>query len=287
MYLRARRAGTNFSFYYSTDGTNWTSFNNGSDGISVDRVGIYAGNAGGSTAPAFETAIDVANHLAAPVNPEDPIHPSFLFSDDFKSGELDTGVWSLVNPLGVEVLGFTGSQARLSVPEGLEHDIWTGSQIFAPRLMQATNNRNFSVDVKFDSMPQGTYTAQGFLVQQDDNDLLQYYLYSHEVQLRIFASLVVDGVEQKPYLIDDTVPTERISGAPMLLRIVREGDWWILSYGNGSQWWQAVDFHAPLVSNELGIVVGNEDHGDNGQVPPFTALIDYFQNNDMPLSSHD
>jgi len=288
MYLRVTRSGTNFTFWYSGNGTTWTQHLATTSSFNISKVSIHTGNSGGATAPAYESAIDYVFNTAAPINPEDPIHPSFLFSDDFSSGTLDTSKWTLVNPLGVEVLDFTPTQAKLSVPAGLEHDIWTGSQIFAPRLMQQTNNRNFEVEIKFDSMPQGTYTAQGFLVQQDDNDLLQYYLYSFETQLRIFASLVVNGVEQNsPYLIDTTVPTSCISGTPMYLRITRDGDWWVLTYGNGSTWCLAANFHSPLVSNQLGIVVGNEDHGDNGQVPAFTALIDYFQNTGMPLGPQD
>ena len=44
-----------------------------------------------------------------------------IVSDDFNSSQLDTGVWTFVNPLGDASYSMSGSQVRLSVPGGQSH----------------------------------------------------------------------------------------------------------------------------------------------------------------------
>ena len=58
LYMRVERAGDTWTQLYSYDGLNWqvaTSFNHT---MVVSSVGIFAGNAGGSGAPAFNAMID-------------------------------------------------------------------------------------------------------------------------------------------------------------------------------------------------------------------------------------
>ncbi|RJQ14299.1 MAG: hypothetical protein C4560_12655, partial [Nitrospiraceae bacterium] len=71
-------------------------------------------------------------------------------SDDFNSGVLDEDLWSFVNPRGDASVTMTGSQAAISVPAGVSHDVWYGGN-YAPRIMQAVSNVDFEIEVKFDS----------------------------------------------------------------------------------------------------------------------------------------
>jgi len=287
MYLRINRQGANWTLTYSANGVDWSTFTTFTQSYTVQRVGLYTGNSG-TTIPGYEMVADYFFNTASPISPEDPIHPSFIKSDDFNTSSLNTGLWTLTNPSGGEIMDFTGTQVKLYASSAAEHDIWDGTQIFAPRLMQTANNRSFEIEAKFDSTPSGTYTAQGLLVQQDDNDLLEYYVYSFGTTLRIFAALVVDGVEQQPYLVDTNIPTSRITAAPMYLRINRSGNFWTLSYsGNGTDWWTAVTFNRSMVVNQVGVVVGNQDDPDTGILPGFLMIVDYFQNNAMPINPHD
>src|SRR5262245_54048081 len=67
-------------------------------------------------------------------------------SDDFSSGELNTSLWTLTNPLGSS-LAMSGTQALLSVPAGSSHDPWTTNN--SVRIMQPVSDVNFEVEAKF------------------------------------------------------------------------------------------------------------------------------------------
>ncbi len=60
LYMRVKRTGDKWSQYYSTNGTDWTSFfvDTTIDTLYVNQVGVYAGNEVGSSSPAFTASID-------------------------------------------------------------------------------------------------------------------------------------------------------------------------------------------------------------------------------------
>jgi hypothetical protein len=65
-YLRVARAGNSYAFDYSSNGTTWTNAVTFSSALTVNRVGVMAGNAEGSSSPAYTGRIDYFNNSAAP-----------------------------------------------------------------------------------------------------------------------------------------------------------------------------------------------------------------------------
>ena len=57
------------------------------------------------------------------------------------------------------------------------HDLWTDVDE-VPRLLQATPNDDFEVEVKFDSPVTTRYQMQGLFVQQDAKNLLRIELHN-------------------------------------------------------------------------------------------------------------
>ena len=72
MYLRIQRTGNSWDLDYSFNGIDWTDATTFSYTMTVTGVGLFAGNAGGSTAPAFTTFVDYFSNSVDPiVEPDD------------------------------------------------------------------------------------------------------------------------------------------------------------------------------------------------------------------------
>ena len=67
-----------------------------------------------------------------------------IISDDFNAGALDTGLWSIVDPVGDGAVVVNGTQALISVPAGTSHDVWSSGN-FAPRVMQAAADTDIAL----------------------------------------------------------------------------------------------------------------------------------------------
>ena len=71
MYLRINRTGNQWKQFYSIDGTNWTVAANFNYPLVVSSVGPFAGNALGSSSPAFTGLVDYFFNTSSPVVHED------------------------------------------------------------------------------------------------------------------------------------------------------------------------------------------------------------------------
>jgi regulation of enolase protein 1 (concanavalin A-like superfamily) len=204
---------------------------------------------------------------------------SGVVSDDFNMCTLGSGVWTLVDPVGDASLSLNGTQALLSVPAGVNHDVWTvGNR--APRLMQAAADEDFEVEVKFESTLDARYQLQGILVEQDDNNFLRFDFYSDGSRTRMFAAKFVNG---SPSTIANTV-IGATGISPQYMRVTRVGDQWTQAYSlDGVNWTVVVDgyTHALGVTG-VGVFVGNA-----GSNPAHTGVIDYFFNTASPIVPED
>jgi regulation of enolase protein 1 (concanavalin A-like superfamily) len=192
---------------------------------------------------------------------------SVIASDEFSASALDTGIWALVDPVGDAGLTMTGTQASLSVPAGVSHDLWTsGNQ--APRLLQAAPDSDFEVEVKFDRMASQKFQMQGILVEQDADHYLRFGSYFDGSAVRLFTASLWAGTAQ--------VRGSRVIGgsAPLYMRVKRSGSQWTHSYSfDGINWQSPHTFSFPMTVTAAGVYAGNA-----GTSPPaFTALIDYFR----------
>ena len=198
--------------------------------------------------------------------------PSGLVSDDFNSAQLDTGIWTFVNPLGDASYSMSGSQVRLSVPSGQAHDVWTaGNQ--APRIMQSVADTDFAVEVKFDSVVSQRYQVQGLIVEQDSGNFLRVDQHYDGSQTRLFVARFTNGAPTVQY---NAVISP--GAGSFYLRLAREGDHWIESYSyDGTTWSGAADFTWSLSVHSVGVFAGNA-----GLNPAFTGIVDYYHGESTP-----
>ncbi|MGA8871639.1 MAG: hypothetical protein WB460_10910 [Candidatus Acidiferrales bacterium] len=200
-------------------------------------------------------------------------------SDDFHSATLNTGLWSVVNPLNDGSVGTNGIDAVLSVPAGTEHDLWTGGN-HAVRMMQAAADGDFQVEVKFDSIATTADQDQGLIVQTDANNYLRFDLVADGTRQRMFAASFVNN---SPTVQSDIA----ISGAkaPFWIRVKRTGNTWTDSWSvDGNTFNTATTFDYALTVNQVGPFAGN---CCSSWSPAFTAYVDYFFNSASPISPAD
>jgi uncharacterized repeat protein (TIGR02543 family) len=200
-------------------------------------------------------------------------------SDDFNDCELNDQTWTFINPLGDATLTMTGGQAKITVPAGTGHDIWSGGRN-APRIMQYANDGNFEFDVKFDSAMGQKNQSQGVLVEQDDMKFLRFNYLHDGSTYRIQAFTFVNG-EPEPAKANVAITT----AAPMYLRVKRvlTGDVWNVFYSaNGTDWTLAAGFQFDMTVNSYGVFAGN-----SSQNPAHEGLIDYFFNKNSPIVPED
>jgi regulation of enolase protein 1 (concanavalin A-like superfamily) len=193
--------------------------------------------------------------------------PTQLSSDPFGGTQVDEGLWSFVDPVGDASVSVSGGTAAISVPAGVNHDLWSGSTD-APRLLQAAPNADFDVIVKFDSPVTQQFQMQGLVVEQDADDLVRVDVHSDGSVTRLFAATMVDGAASVRHMANVT------GGAPAYLRLVRDGDTWTLRYARVAGEWSApVTFTHAMQVRAVGPFAGN----NGGPAPAFTAQVDSFE----------
>jgi hypothetical protein len=208
-----------------------------------------------------------------------------IISDDFRSGTLNTALWTVVNPAPVSTFALTGSgtaNARLtvSIPAGSSHDAWdTGN--FTPRILQPTTNTDFEVEAKFESSLAAQYQFQGIVIQQDASNYLRFDFVRESAATRFFSASFVANA---PTVRKDVVITNT---NPVYLRVKRAGNQWTGSYSsNGSTWTTGVTFSHTLIATSIGPFFGNQGNTPSAS-PAFTGIIDYFFNTAARISPED
>jgi hypothetical protein len=209
---------------------------------------------------------------------------STIVSDDFNQFVLDTTRWKYINPRGDAIRSMVNTNsdsARLfiTVPGGIAHEPWTGGN-FAPRIMQAANNADFEVEVKFESPVSQRFQIQGVIVEQGPGDYLRFDLNSDGTNTKAFAASASGGTATTR--INVTADGNGI--APQWLRVRREGNLWTQSYSfNGSTWAVAGTFTQVLAMDSIGVFIGNT----GTSIPAHTGKVDYFFNTRAPIMPED
>jgi hypothetical protein len=232
----------------------------------------WTGNLTGNNNPEYVEMFSSQSVTAIFTNP-DAFQPA---SDDFSDCSLN-GRWTFVNPTGNAGLVMTGSKAQISVPAGARHDYWPNNKN-APRIMQSLEDKDFEVDIKFDSSMATQHQFQGLVVEAGSNTFLRYTFQHDGTSYRIAAYTSVNNA----------TPTTRINdpitiSSPMYLRASRAGNTWTLYYSsNGTNWTQATQFDFDVDVTSVGVLFGNA-----GSNPALTGLVDYFFNTDGPIDPQD
>lgn len=189
-------------------------------------------------------------------------------SDNFYNDTSPKSFWRFFDPVGDVTLNMSGTNAEIEIPSGTSHDLWTGANNDAPRLLQSVSNTDFSVEVKFESVPGTQYQLQGIIVQETDSKYLRMGTYSSNSGRLVFAAFI-DGSSQ-------TIFTNTSIGSDIayFIRVERTGNDWNYSYStDGTNYTTAASFTQVLTATEVGFYGGNA-----GGNPAFTASADYFWN---------
>ena len=195
--------------------------------------------------------------------------PSGIVSDDFDGTSLDTSVWSVFDPLGDGGISVVDGHLELSVGAGPAHDPWSGGNTTV-RVMQAANDTDFEVVVKFDSTVTSTYQGQGILVEESPTRFLRFDVYSYSGNVYAFSAFI-DGSSVTTQL-NTAVPLV----APMWFRVNRTGQVWTYSTStDGTTWTEQVSYTQPITVTSVGVFSGNYP---DGTAPAYTALVDSFIN---------
>ena len=237
----------------------------------------YTPNSGFSGTDTFTyTITDGTTTDTATVTVTVTADPSTLASDDFSDGAIDP-IWTFEGPSGTTAgLGATVDDGflTLTTPAG---DYGIFGQNNAARLMQASNNVDFTISAQFLSTPTERYQVQGFLVEQDATNWIRFDTYSNGSTLFAFAATTVNGASGTR--INVALP---VSSAPYL-RVTRDGDTWTLDYSvDGSAWTTAGSFSHTLTVTQVGLMSSSSD-----AAPGFTAQVDWFEQSLDPIVDED
>ena len=221
---------------------------------------------GGETNTSNDTVSDVTTISAtATVGP--PV------TDNFNSPTLNTSLWTFVNPVGDGSYSMTGTQLRLNVPAGNNHDPVFGGADNAVRVVQPIANGDFVVTMKFDSIPTQEYQFEGIVVDQDAANHLRFQFGSDGNVLGVTASEIVSQNETSVASNVLTLPNGVTS---LWLQVQRSGNNWTESWSpDGATFNTAGTFTQVLTANDIGLFAGN--YNDTaGAAPAFSVLVDSF-----------
>jgi hypothetical protein len=239
--------------------------------LSLADLGPFVGNYNSASSPAFTAAIDYFSNGVATAS-------SGPVSDNFDATTLNTALWTFVNPVGNGSFSLNGSELLLTAPAGTNHDPAFGGADNAVRVVQAVGNGDFTVDVKFDSIPTQRYQFEGMLVEQDSANYLRFQFGSAGSALLVGASTILSHNETGVLSTTISPPAGTTS---LWLRIQKSGSTWTELWStNGSTFNSVGSFTQALSLADLGPFVGN--YNSSG-APATTASIDYFFNTASPL----
>jgi regulation of enolase protein 1 (concanavalin A-like superfamily) len=207
-------------------------------------------------------------------------------SDDFSTGQLNTDLWTFVNPEGDGSYRLTGAGSsdawlNLTVTAGIDHDVWTEGN-HSVRVMQNSADTNLDLEVKFETPVSRGYQLQGLILEQDQNTYLRFDFYTDGNDTNVFGVAFRDGM---PVRATQNLTRAGAAGIyPLYMRISRRGDLWRQSYSlDGETWTRAAEFTYPIMIQSVGIFAGNT--GNNP--PEFTSVVDYFYNLSAPIAAED
>ena len=190
-------------------------------------------------------------------------------SEDFNACTINP-IWTFDSPLDDGSMVAVGQQLEINVPSGTSHDLHPSTNTNAIRVMQAAEDDDFQVEVKFDSVLNSSRNAtlQGIIIEEDANDYIRFDFYTNGSTIRVFRVAVNNGVATNQ--LDTNVGTFH-----PYMRVTRSGNSWTLEYSLDGQNWTAhgTSFTNVMTVNQAGVFGGNASNN-----PAHTVLVDYFYN---------
>jgi len=208
--------------------------------------------------------------------------PAPFESDDFSCG-LDSTLWSFINPLGDGsfLLVGTGSgdaHLALTLPAGTEHDAWgAGGVNESARFMQAAQNNDFVMLVKWNAEPTDGFNDQGVIVEEDAANWLRFDVFHDGANLKAFIGQTLGGSNAT------VLNTAITPGTATHARVTRTGSSYTFELSNdGSSWLPVGGVSLPIVVSSVGVYASNPIDG-----LVFTSEVDYVFEADEPVAPED
>lgn len=208
---------------------------------------------------------------------------SGIFSDDFNDFNLDTSIWTIVDPVGDATISFTGTNTtdawlNLGVSQGIDHDVWDAGNR-APRIMQSANNTDFEIEVKFENLISERYQLYGIVIEESPGNYLRFDFFSDGNGVNIFSAIFTNDTHSS------TSSAAITPGAPLWMRITRTGDDFTQSYSyDGLIFTDERTLTHSMTVSQVGVFVGNAPDGSS---PAHMGQIDYFFNTAARIDPED
>jgi uncharacterized repeat protein (TIGR01451 family) len=194
-------------------------------------------------------------------------------TDNFNAPSLNTSLWTFVNPVGDGSVSMTGTQLKLNVPAGSNHDATSGGNDNAARVVQSIANADFTVTVKFDSIPAQQYQFEGLVVDQDAANYLRFQIGSNGSVLVISGDKVLSHTETGLFSKVISPPAGTTS---LWLRVQKAGTTWTATWSpDGATFNAGGSFTQSLTIADIGPFAGNYNPTTSAS-PAFPVLVDSF-----------
>ncbi len=201
-----------------------------------------------------------------------------IASDDFSSGS-QSPFWTVFDPVGDAVVNYSSTNALVSIPAGVKHDLYPGANL-ATRIRQEGPVGDFGVEAKFESTLDKRYQMQGIVVEEDENSYLRFEIHQDTnggTNTKAYVAAVLDDVVTTPYY--GNLP----QAAAHYMRVTRVGNQWTMAHSTDNlAWTNLVTFTASVQSAYVGPYIGTTSTG-SATSPSFVGSIDYFFNVANPL----
>ena len=215
-----------------------------------------------------------------------------IISDDFNQTSLDLGRWQAENPFGDATLKTVGAGSgdahlQITVPGNQDHDSWNAKE--SVRLLQTVEDQDFSVDVKYDSLPAHDYQTQGFWVEDTEGNGIRACIQFLNGTLRLWVGKNIGTASPTQIasvnFSDVAPPTQGYTGT-IYERLTRTGtSWSVFISADGVHWVDLDDFELEAVIAQVGLEAGNSRA--SGDEPDWVMSVDYFFKTDAPITPED
>ena len=163
-----------------------------------------------------------------------------------------------------------------------DHDPAFGGADNSVRVVQPIANADFTVTVKFDSIPDQQYEFEGMLVEQDAANYLRFQFGSTASALYVTAGSVILAHNETTLWSTAIAPPH--GTASLWLRVQKAGNTWTESWSpDGTTFNTAGSFAQALVAADIGPFGGNYNP-TTSLAPAFSVLVDSFVNAAYPGS---
>ncbi|MEM7239629.1 MAG: tandem-95 repeat protein, partial [Pseudomonadota bacterium] len=200
-------------------------------------------------------------------------------SDDFAGGDLDP-VWHFDGAAGFARIATNETDGFVQIlsPAGVQ--VSASDTLTTPRLLQNVVDEDFQIAAGFLTEPDQKFQEHGLLVIQDEQNWLRFDIAFTGSSLKLIVGQIENGSTSYPLFVNIG------SGSVNHMRITRTGDDWAFETStDGVTWSTSYELTHELFVTEVGVFAGSTSF--TGEVPGYSAHVDYFENTATPIVNED